>query len=121
VTEVKQETRFHTDKDREYATDLLDDLGIVPTPTQLADVSQWLCKVRVETARRASDEAYLLGHERGTVEGRGRSESWEAVNKFDYERVMAENKLGAAEVRRDEWKARALAAEKEIATLRGRS
>ena len=51
------ENRFHTDRDRDYAASLLDDLDIKAVGPQLEIVTQWMCKVRVETARAAARPA----------------------------------------------------------------
>jgi hypothetical protein len=52
-----EETRFHTDKDREYAAGLLEDLDDEQSndfASRLNIVIQWFCKARVETVRRAA-------------------------------------------------------------------
>lgn len=53
---VETETRFHTDKDREYAVGLLEDLNEEPPETWSAIATQWFCKARVETARRVAKQ-----------------------------------------------------------------
>lgn len=49
-----RESLHHTDEDREFAADLLGDLDIKAVGPQLEITTQWLCKHRVETARRLS-------------------------------------------------------------------
>ena len=52
---VDTETRFHTDKDREYAAGLLEDMDDEQSnaaDSRINIVAQWFCKARVETARR---------------------------------------------------------------------
>lgn len=54
-------TVFVTDQDREYAADLLGDLGEEGITDQEI-VAQWLCKVRVETLRAAAPAQEPFGY-----------------------------------------------------------
>ena len=52
VAQTPTETLFQTPQDREYATDLLNDLDIKAVGPQLDISTQWFCKARVEQSMR---------------------------------------------------------------------
>ena len=61
---VGEEELKHTDADREYATDLMDDLDIRGEPIH-AIITQWFAKARVETALRIRRQSPTSGTEGG--------------------------------------------------------